>query len=119
MMEILENHSLQPYNTFGIEAFADYFIEVKSIEEIKEAIQFAQDQNLSILYLNGGSNMLLTQDWKGLVIKISLKGIELVEETDDHVWIKVQAGENWHEFVQHMLSNDFGGLGNLSLIPGN
>lgn len=119
MLEIKKGISLQPYNTFGIEAFADYFIEVKSIEEIKEAIQFAQDQNLSILYLNGGSNMLLTQDWKGLVIKISLKGIELVEETDDHVWIKVQAGENWHEFVQHMLSNDFGGLENLSLIPGN
>jgi UDP-N-acetylmuramate dehydrogenase len=118
-LEIQQQTSLKSHTTFGVEAFADYFVEVNSIEEIKESIQFAKDKKQSILYLNGGSNMLLTQDWKGLVIKINLKGIEMVDETDDHVWIKVQAGENWHEFVQSMLKNNFGGLENLSLIPGN
>lgn len=119
MLEIQKGISLQPYNTFGIEVFADFFSEVKSIEEIKEAIQFANENNLSILYMNGGSNMLLTKDWKGLVVKINLKGIEMLDESEDHVWVKVQAGENWHEFVQSMLRNNFGGLENLSLIPGN
>lgn len=118
-MEIQQQTSLKPYNTFGIETSTDFFVEVNSIEEIKEAIQFAQKKNLPILYINGGSNLLLTQDWKGLVIKINLKGIEMVEETEDHVWVKVQAGENWHSFVQSMLKSDFGGLENLSLIPGN
>lgn len=118
-MEIQKRISLRPYNTFGIEAFAEYFVEVRSIDEIWNAIQFAKEQNLSILFLNGGSNLLLTKDWEGLVIKINLKGIEIVRETEDLVWVKVQTGENWHEFVQYTLQNDFGGLENLSLIPGN
>jgi UDP-N-acetylmuramate dehydrogenase len=119
MLNYKENYSLKSYNTFGIKTSADFFVDVNSIEEIKEAIQFARKKNLPILYINGGSNMLLTQDWKGLVVKINLKGIEMVDESEDFVWIKVQAGENWHEFVQSMLKNDFGGLENLSLIPGN
>lgn len=118
-MEIQKRISLRPYNTFGIESFAEYFVEVRSIDEIWNAIQFAKEQNLSILFLNGGSNLLLTRDWEGLVIKINLKGIEIVRETEDLVWVKVQTGENWHEFVQYTLQNDFGGLENLSLIPGN
>lgn len=118
-MEIQKRISLRPYNTFGIEAFAEYFVEVRSIDEIWNAIQFAKEQNFSILFLNGGSNLLLTRDWEGLVIKINLKGIEIVRETEDLVWVKVQTGENWHEFVQYTLQNDFGGLENLSLIPGN
>lgn len=118
-MEIQKRISLRPYNTFGIEAFAEYFVEVRSIDETWNAIQFAKEQNFSILFLNGGSNLLLTRDWEGLVIKINLKGIEIVRETEDLVWVKVQTGENWHEFVQYTLQNDFGGLENLSLIPGN
>lgn len=119
MIKILENQSLKTYNTFGIDASADFFVEVNSIEEIKEALSLAEEKKLPLLIINGGSNMLLTQDWKGLVLKINLKGIEIVREDEDFVWVKVQGGENWHEFVQFTLRNDYGGLENLSLIPGN
>ena len=118
-MEIQKRISLRPYNTFGIDVFSEYFIEVSSLEELKEAIQYGKEQNLSILFLNGGSNILFTKDWNGLVVKINLKGIEIVRETEDFVWVKVQAGENWHEFVQFTLAKNYGGLENLSLIPGN
>lgn len=118
-MEIQKRISLRPYNTFGIDVFSEYFVEVSSFEELKEAIQYGKEQNLSILFLNGGSNILFTKDWNGLVVKINLKGIEIVRETEDFVWIKVQAGENWHEFVQFTLAKNYGGLENLSLIPGN
>jgi len=119
MIKILENQSLKTYNTFGIDASADFFVEVNSIEEIKEALSLTEEKKLPLLIINGGSNMLLTQDWKGLVLKINLKGIEIVREDEDFVWVKVQGGENWHEFVQFTLRNDYGGLENLSLIPGN
>lgn len=119
MIKILENQSLKTYNTFGIDASADFFVEVNSIEEIKEALSLTEEKKLPLLIINGGSNMLLTQDWKGLVLKINLKGIEVVREDEDFVWVKVQGGENWHEFVQFTLRNDYGGLENLSLIPGN
>lgn len=119
MIKILENQSLKTYNTFGIEASADFFVEVNSVEEIKEVLSFIEEKNLPLLIINGGSNVLLTQDWKGLVLKINLKGIEIVREDEDFVWVKVQGGENWHEFVQFTLRNDYGGLENLSLIPGN
>ncbi|MET3731274.1 UDP-N-acetylmuramate dehydrogenase [Moheibacter stercoris] len=118
-MEIQKRISLRPYNTFGIDVFSEYFVEVSSLEELKEAIQYGKEQNLSILFLNGGSNILFTKDWNGLVVKINLKGIEIVRETEDFVWVKVQAGENWHEFVQFTLAKNYGGLQNLSLIPGN
>lgn len=71
------------------------------------------------MLINGGSNMLLTHDFDGLVLKLNLKGIEIVSEDENLVKVKVNAGENWHEFVQWTLENDFGGLENLSLIPGN
>lgn len=119
MIKILENQSLKTYNTFGIDASADFFVEVNSIEEIKEALSLTEEKKLPLLIINGGSNMLLTQDWKGLVLKINLKGIEIVREDEDFVWVKVQGGENWHEFVQFTLRNNYGGLENLSLIPGN
>lgn len=118
-MEIQKRISLRPYNTFGIDVFSEYFVEVSSLEELKEAIQYGKEQNLSILFLNGGSNILFTKDWNGLVVKINLKGIEIVRETEDFLWVKVQAGENWHEFVQFTLAKNYGGLENLSLIPGN
>lgn len=118
-MKIVENQSLKPYNTFGLEVSAKYFIEAGSVQEIISALDFAKTNNLSKMLLNGGSNMLLTHDFDGLVLKLNLKGIEIVSETEDFVEVKVQSGENWHEFVKWTLQNDFGGLENLSLIPGN
>ncbi|MFZ4930191.1 UDP-N-acetylmuramate dehydrogenase [Chryseobacterium sp. Mn2064] len=114
-----ENFSLKPYNTFGVEAKAQYFTEIHSTEELKDALTFSKNQNLPILFLGGGSNILLTKDFQGLAIKLNLKGIS-EESTDNHeVLVTAKAGENWHEFVMYCLAKNYGGLENLSLIPGN
>lgn len=118
-MEIQNNHSLKPYNTFGIDVSAKYFVEAGSKEEIISALGFARENKLPMMLFSGGSNMLLTHDFEGLVLKLNLKGIEIVAENEDFVEVKVNSGENWHEFVQWTLQHDFGGLENLSLIPGN
>lgn len=114
-----ENFSLKPYNTFGVEAKAQYFIEIKTIEELKDALTFSKNQDLPLLFLGGGSNILLTKDFEGLAIRLNLKGIS-EEYTDHHkVLVTAKAGENWHEFVMYCLQKNYGGLENLSLIPGN
>ncbi len=116
---IEENKSLKHYNTFGIDVSAKYFVEAESVEKIIYALNFAHENKLPLMLFSGGSNMLLTHDFEGLVLKLNLKGIEVVSEGEDFVEVKVKSGENWHEFVQWTLQNDFGGLENLSLIPGN
>ncbi|MGR3856162.1 UDP-N-acetylmuramate dehydrogenase [Chryseobacterium indologenes] len=114
-----ENFSLQPYNTFGVEAKARYFTEVNTIDELKEALIFAKTQNLKLLFLGGGSNILLTRDFDGLAIRLSLRGISEEIINENEVWVTAKAGENWHEFVMYCLQKNYGGLENLSLIPGN
>jgi len=116
-MEILQNFSLKNYNTFGIEAKARQFVAVHSVAELKTVLK--QHQNEKKFILGGGSNMLLTQDVDALVIHIDLKGKKIIKEDDDFVWIEGQAGENWHEFVLWNIDQNFGGLENMSLIPGN
>ena len=112
-----KNISLKKYNTFGIDIIAEKFISVNSLAQLKEIISSHKD----IFVLSGGSNILLTQKIIKPVIHINFKGIELVEneEDDNVVFVKVQAGENWHEFVLWCLEKNFGGIENLSLIPGN
>ncbi len=114
---IQENISLKPYNTFGIDVQAKRFAQANSMEELIQLIQTTPDQAYFIL--SGGSNMLLTQDIENLVIKLNLKGIEIVAENDDYVVVEASASEIWHDFVQWTLARDFGGLENLSLIPGH
>jgi UDP-N-acetylmuramate dehydrogenase len=114
-MEIQTNFSLKNYNTFGISATAKSFISVTSEDELKTVLQQQQD----IFILGGGSNMLLTKDIEKTVVHLNLKGIAVTKETEDYVWVTAQAGENWHEFVLWCLERNFGGLENLSLIPGN
>lgn len=116
-MKIQENISLKPYNTFGIDVTAKHFVSVNNIDELKQILSLKEYPNK--LVLGGGSNMLLTQDINGLVIHINLKGIEIISDDDDTVIVKANAGENWHEFVLWCINNDFGGVENLSLIPGN
>ena len=116
-MTLLHNISLKPYNTFGIDVLAKNFITAKTTEELKEAI-LLNPNNLFIL--GGGSNMLLTKDIdSALVIHLNIKGKTIVKENNDHVWITANTGENWHEFVLWCINNGYGGLENMSLIPGN
>ena len=116
-MEIQPQFSLKNYNTFGIEAKAKQFVAVHSITELKTVL--AQNQNEKKFILGGGSNMLLTQDIDALVIHIDLKGTKVIDANEDFVFIDCQAGENWHEFVLWTINQNFGGLENMSLIPGN
>ena len=116
-MEIKNNFSLKNYNTFGIEAKAKQFVAVHSISDLKSILE--QHANDKKFILGGGSNMLLTKDIDALVIHIDLKGKKIIKEDEDFVWVESQAGENWHEFVLWTIDNNFGGLENMSLIPGN
>ena len=116
-MTIQENISLKSFNTFGIDVNAKYFVSVNSINELKEVLELKEYPNKFIL--GGGSNMLLTKDVDALVIQINLKGIEIISKSNETVDIKANAGENWHDFVVWCLNHDFGGVENLSLIPGN
>ena len=116
-MEIQNNFSLKKHNTFGIEAKAKQFVAVHSIAELKTILKENKSQKKFIL--GGGSNMLLTKDIDALVVHIDLKGRKVIKEEADFVWVESQAGENWHEFVLWTIEQNFGGLENMSLIPGN
>lgn len=118
-MNIQENFSLKSYNTFGIDAKAKYFTEVQDIETLKEVINFSKQKHLEILFLGGGSNVLFTKDFEGLAIKLNLRGISENILNENEVLITAKAGENWHSFVLYCISKNYGGLENLSLIPGN
>lgn len=116
-MTIRENISLKPYNTFGIDVKAKQFLEINTISQLKNALKKFSKKELFIL--GGGSNMLLTKDIHALVLYINIKGINVVSNSDNHVTVKAHAGENWHDFVLWCITNNFGGIENLSLIPGN
>lgn len=114
---IKDKTSLQQYNTFGIEAYADHFASFGSVEELKSLL--SRYKNEPIMILGGGSNVLFTHDYNGAVLHNEIKGIQQVSETEEHVHLKVGSGEVWHEFVMHCVNNDLGGVENLSLIPGS
>ena len=116
-MEIISDFSLKKYNTFGIEAKAKQFVAAHSVEELKTILK--ENNTKKKFVLGGGSNMLLTKDIDALVIHVDLKGKKIVDQNDDFVWVESKAGENWHEFVLWTINQDFGGLENMSLIPGN
>ncbi len=114
-----ENFSLKPFNTFGVEAKAKYFVEVNTVEELIETLKHSNTQTLPLLFLGGGSNILFTKDFEGLAIQLNLKGISEEFLNENQVLVTAKAGENWHEFVMFCLNKNYGGLENLSLIPGN
>ena len=116
-MQIHENLPLKPYNTFSIDAKAKFFNSFSLVEELEEALMMYSEYPIFIL--GGGSNILFTKDYDGVVLKNEIKGIELQHEDAGHVYVKVGAGENWHQFVLHCLSHNWAGIENLSLIPGN
>lgn len=116
MAFIQQNVSLKKYNTFGIDVLAKYFLEVNSVSDIQNYL--TQKENEPLFVLGGGSNVLFTKNFNGTILKNNLKGIKLIEEDAEHVYVKVGAGEIWHEFVLYCIKNNYAGIENLSLIPG-
>jgi UDP-N-acetylmuramate dehydrogenase len=116
-VNIQENISLKNYNTFGIDVKARFFVEITGLVQLQKVLELKAYPKKFII--SGGSNMLLTKDIDALVMHIGLKGITVVEEDEQSVEVKVMAGENWHELVLWSLEKGYGGLENLSLIPGN
>ncbi len=126
-MQIRENFSLKAFNTFGIDVRAKYFVGFSSVDEIQELSDnhkllqrspHGQTTNYKLI-LGGGSNLLFTKDFDGIVLKNEIKGIEITHQDNDFIYVKAGAGVNWHEFVLFCIRNNYAGVENLSLIPGN
>ncbi|RZG78808.1 UDP-N-acetylmuramate dehydrogenase [Acinetobacter sp. WCHAc060033] len=117
-MNIESQVQLKPFNTLSLSATASHFVKVQSVAELEEALQFAQQQNLNVLLLSGGSNMMLPEQIHALVIAIDIQGIELVAEDENTATLRVGAGQVWHDFVLWTTEQKMYGLQNLALIPG-
>ncbi|MFK7948146.1 MAG: UDP-N-acetylmuramate dehydrogenase [Saprospiraceae bacterium] len=117
-MNIEHNKSLEYYNTFRINTKAKYFFSFQSVKDLDEIFNYKDFQSTKKMVLGGGSNMLLVNDFDGIILKNDLKGIVVKNQQEYIVHVKVQGGENWHQFVLWCLERDFGGVENLSLIPG-
>jgi UDP-N-acetylmuramate dehydrogenase len=116
---ILQEHtSLKPFNTFGIDAESLYFTELADENDLCELLQSGLLQQHSFFILGGGSNVIFRQDYKGIIVKIGLHGIEKVNEDKQTIWLKAAAGENWSDFVEYCISQGWGGVENLTAIPG-
>jgi UDP-N-acetylmuramate dehydrogenase len=114
-MQFSENVSLASMNSFGIEARARYYAKISSVDELSN---LQLDQNIPVLVLGGGSNILFTQNFNGYVLHNEIRGKQVVREDDDHIYVKTGGGEVWHQFVEYCISNEFAGVENLALIPG-
>ncbi|RTZ67211.1 MAG: UDP-N-acetylenolpyruvoylglucosamine reductase [Aquificaceae bacterium] len=117
-MKIKNNHSLKKYNSFGININSRYFTTIKNDANIDELLAWRKQSDQELLLVGGGSNMLFKNDFQGLTAIIETKGIEIVKEDGEYTYVKVAAGENWHQFVRWTVENGYTGLENLSLIPG-
>lgn len=117
-MAILENLSLKPYNTFGVDVCTHYFSRIKSKQDIIHLIKDELQYYNKYLIIGGGSNILLCNDFDGLVILNEIEGVELAKEDDEFIWIKSYSGTKWHDLVLYCVNNNYGGIENLSLIPG-
>jgi len=119
-MQIRENILLKPYNTFGIDANAKYFASFESVDDLQKLLtdSLVKEQRNKMI-LGGGSNILLTKDVEGIVLKNEIFGIDVIKEDEDHIYVKAGAGENWHRLVMYCVKNNYAGMENLSLIPGN
>ncbi len=116
-MQVQQNYPLKKYNTFGINAIAKYFATFSYSEDLGNLTEI---KNISSkMILGGGSNILFTKNYEGWVLKNEIQGIDIVKDEKDDVFIKVGAGVSWHSFVMYCVRNNFGGVENLSLIPGN
>lgn len=116
-MRIQENISLKSYNTFNIDVIAKQFASFSYVDELSSLT--TEHSPLTTLILGGGSNILFTKNFDGLVLKNEIKGIQELHEDNEYVYVKSGAGENWHSFVLHCIERNWSGIENLSLIPGN
>lgn len=117
MMDVKENYSLKKFNSFNIDVIAKEFIQINSVKELIDLLKNSKNKNK--LFIGGGSNILFTNNFEGLVVHINLKGISVKKINENFSEIKVMSGENWNELVNWCIENNLGGLENLSLIPGN
>lgn len=117
-MDIKEHVSLKGYTTFGIDVSAKYFLEVRSLDDLQQAFSQKLLGSHPHMVLGGGSNVLFTKDFVGLAIMVCNKGIEVAEQTAGSIVLEVQAGEEWDGLVAHCVERGWGGLENLSGIPG-
>jgi UDP-N-acetylmuramate dehydrogenase len=118
-MQILQNISLKPFNTFGVDVHATRFAQFDSPEMLKQLLDDKIAGRSPLFVLGGGSNVLFTKDVNALVLKNEIKGIIAVHEDEHYIYVKAGAGENWHDFVQYCLLHQYAGVENLALIPGN
>lgn len=118
-MEVRENYSLKNYNTFGIDIKCRYFVESDTESEFLEFVSSYELKPEEIMVLGEGSNFLFTDDFEGTVFYPTIKGMEIVEENDEHVWVRIGAGEIWDDFVAWAVERGYGGVENLSFIPGH
>jgi len=119
MFEIKENFPLKNYNTFDFNVKTRFLSICSSMDELTQSIQWQKKENLPLFILGGGSNVLFTDDFSGLIIKPAIKGIHVIHEDSRFVQVKVGAGEDWDEFVEYCVAKGWSGIENLSLIPGN
>ncbi|MGC9008452.1 MAG: UDP-N-acetylmuramate dehydrogenase [Halothiobacillaceae bacterium] len=117
-MHLEEHVSLLAHNTFRVEARARYFAILEQMEDIPVLLADERFQRLPRLILGGGSNILFRADFPGVVVRVALRGIELLGEDESHRLVRAAAGENWHDFVRWTVGQGWPGLENLSLIPG-
>lgn len=117
-MEIQRDADLQPFNTFHVPARAARLAAFTSVDELRALLAAPELQDLPRLVLGGGSNVLFTHDWPGVVLRNDIPGIDVLEEADEAVVVRAGAGVVWHEFVMHCVGQGWGGIENLSLIPG-
>src|SRR5579875_3380541 len=118
-MTIQENVSLKPYHTFGIDVFARYFTSFRSLDELQEILSNHPQTKNYPLILGGGSNILFTKNFDGLVLKNEIGGIKLIAEDEAFIYVQAGGGVNWHRFVLYCIEHNYAGVENLSLIPGS
>lgn len=117
-MQIQTQVQLKPFNTLSLNAVADYYCQINSLSDLEQALVYANDQKLNILILSGGSNMLLPEHIHAFVLHMNIQGVDVLSEDQEHIVVRVGAGQNWHEFVLWTTTQKMYGLQNLALIPG-
>lgn len=118
MLLVQKNVDLQAYNTLALQSIVSHFVEINSLRNVEDALIYADRHHLNVMILSGGSNVLLPENIDALVMKMNIQGVETLDEDETSVWLKVGAGQVWHDFVLFTTAQKYYGLQNLALIPG-